>query len=51
MKRWPIIRHVRYLVWRWRVNRHYALWYSLGFYPVHAEQDYAELDRIWRGER
>jgi hypothetical protein len=51
MKRWPIIRHVRYFIWRYRVNRHYALWGTIGYLPVHSGSDYAVLDKIWRGER
>jgi hypothetical protein len=51
MKRWPIIRHVRYFYLRYKVNRHYDFWLSLGKLPVHADRDYAVLDAIWRGER
>lgn len=50
MKRWPIIRHVRWLVLLCRVNKHYAVWLDLGYLPVYAQQDYDHLDRIWRGE-
>jgi hypothetical protein len=51
MKRWPIIRHVRYFVLRYKVNRHYDMWLSLGYLPVHAQCDYDVLDEVWRGER
>lgn len=51
MKRWPIIRHIRWLYHTRQVNRHYAFYRSLGMLPVHAEHDYAVLDEIWRGER
>jgi len=50
MKRWPVIRHVRYYYLRFCVNRHYANWQQFGYLPVHAEHDYAVLERVWRGE-
>jgi hypothetical protein len=51
MKRWPIIRHIRYYIGMYRVNRHYQMWLEFGYFPVNAEHDYAVLDGIWRGER
>lgn len=48
--RWPLIRHARYFIGMYRVNRHYDAWMSLGYYPVHANSDYEHLDKIWRGE-
>ena len=51
MKRWPVIRHIRYYYLRYQVHKHYAMWMSLGSLPVHADRDYAELDKVWRGER
>lgn len=51
MKRWPIIRHVRYFIGLYRVHRHYAIWASMGSLPVNIDHDYAVLDAIWRGER
>jgi len=50
MKRLPIIRHIRYFVGMYRVNRHYEMWAAMGCLPVNAESDYAVLDAIWRGE-
>ena len=50
MKRWPIIRHVRYFIGMYRVNRHYDRWRSVGYLPVYAQHDYDVLDRLWRGE-
>lgn len=49
MKRWPIIRHIRYWLlcrelkryWR-RVGRHY--------WCVVNESDLIYLDRVWKGE-
>jgi hypothetical protein len=51
MKRWPIIRHLRWLYFGWRVERHYAMWQRIGYLPVHRHHDDAALDAIWRGER
>jgi hypothetical protein len=47
IKRLPIIRHVRWLILTWKVERHYAM---LGSPPVHRHHDDAVLDAIWRGE-
>ena len=51
MKRLPIVRHIRYFIELYRVNRHYEMWAQLGSLPVNAEHDYAVLDAIWCGER
>ena len=51
IKRLPGIRHIRYFVGLYRVNRHYEMWMSLGYLPVNSDQDYAVLDAIWRGEQ
>lgn len=51
MKRWPIIRHVRYLILSWQVEQHYAMWKQLGSLPVHRHLDDQVLDAAWRGER
>jgi hypothetical protein len=50
MKRWPIIRHIRWLYLTHRVNQHYRTWLALGYLPVNADSDYEHLDKIWRGE-
>jgi hypothetical protein len=34
MKRWPIIRHVRWLYLSWQVERHYAMWQQIGLLPT-----------------
>ena len=47
---WPVIRHIRYFVLLYRVNRHYEGWMHLGYLPVHAHLDYDRLDAVWRGE-
>lgn len=50
MKRLPVIRHIRWLRHRIGVNRHYAFYSALGYFPVHRAHDEAILDSIWRGE-
>jgi hypothetical protein len=47
---WPIIRHIRWLITAYRVERHYAQWLDLGYLPVNRHYDDAMLDAIWRGE-
>jgi hypothetical protein len=51
LRRLPIIRHLRWLYWSWKVEQHYAMWESLGSLPVRRHLDEAVLDAIWRGER
>jgi hypothetical protein len=51
MSKLPIVRHIRYFIGLYRVNRHYDMWLELGYLPVNAKSDYAVLDAIWRGER
>lgn len=51
MKRFPIIRHMRWLYLSWRVEQHYAAWRKLGMLPSNRDSDDAVLDAIWRGER
>jgi hypothetical protein len=51
IKRLPIIRHLRWLIWSIRVEQHYAMWRHLGYSPVYREHDDAVLDAIWRDER
>jgi hypothetical protein len=50
MKRLPIIRHIRWLITAWKIERHYAVWLELGFLPVHRASDDAHLDDIWSGK-
>jgi hypothetical protein len=50
MKRWPIIRHIRWMCATYRVNKWYENWEKLGYLPVNAQHDYDHCDRIWRGE-
>ena len=50
MKRWPIIRHIRYFVLRYRVERWAWECGRIGFgmgYPN--ASDLAHLDDIWAG--
>jgi len=52
MKRWPIIRHIRYLYWARQADKWYLTWHEDGYYyPVHQHLDQEYLDEIWRGER
>jgi hypothetical protein len=46
--RLPIIRHVRYLVCLYRVNRHYENWAAIGALET-TDFDRLCLDQIWRG--
>ena len=51
MKRWPIIRHVRYYWLSYKLHRWAYSWFSVGIglgYPNPSDTDY--LNRIWRGE-
>lgn len=50
--RLPIIRHVRALIWRKRMHRHYEFWRATtGALPVNAYLDEAVIDAIWRGQK
>jgi hypothetical protein len=50
MKRWPVIRHIRWMVLHSRFQK---WWFSEGCYlgdvPNEADMDY--LERIWKGEK
>lgn len=48
--RLPIIRHIRYWVTMYRINRHYDEWVAMGAIPWGATDDYKEAARIWHGE-
>lgn len=51
MKRWPIIRHIRWLYYDWRVHQHAATWGSIGIglgHPNQSDLDYLKL--IWEGK-
>jgi hypothetical protein len=50
MKRWPVIRHIRYWLASYRVHRWAQLWGQGGVglgWPN--PSDLAHLDRIWTG--
>jgi hypothetical protein len=52
MKRWPIIRHIRYFYWTRQADKWFLTWHEDGYYyPVHQHLDQEYLDEIWRGER
>lgn len=51
MKRWPGIRHVRWMVWVWRAQRWARLWGMTGIGLGHIHpSDHAWLNAIWYGE-
>lgn len=49
MKRWPIIRHARWAVLAWRLER---WWRDIGRYlgAIRNPADMAYLDKVWKGE-
>ena len=52
MKRWPVIRHVRYFWLAWQVSRWARAWGQAGIgLGVPNQADVAHLEAIWRGER
>jgi len=50
MLRLPVIRHIRWLIHSYLVERHYRRWAQVGALPVNRDRDEAVLDMIWRGE-
>jgi hypothetical protein len=50
MKKLPIIRHIRYFLHLWAMKEHYAFWTRMGMLPVNRDRDYAQLDKIWKGD-
>lgn len=50
VKRWPVIRHVRWLYYHACMQRHYAKWAERGFHDGNKPHDLCVLDAIWRGE-
>lgn len=46
--RFPVIRHFRFFVNLWRVNRWYGAWAGLGYYEM-GDFDRRCLSQIWRG--
>lgn len=51
LKRLPVIRHIRYYVTIYKINRHYYICRSMGMIPWYAGDDYAEAQKIWEGKR
>jgi hypothetical protein len=51
IKRLPVIRHLRWLYFSWRVQQHYTMWHQLGSLAVNRHLDDEVLDQIWKGER
>lgn len=50
MSRLPIIRHIRWWIWKRRVDAHYALWKHLGSHDGNRVSDDAHLQDIWDGK-
>lgn len=49
MKRWPIIRHARWLWLAWCLETHLERYAKMGAMGAHPE-DEEHLCRVWRGE-
>ncbi len=47
MPRWPLIRHLRYLVWRWYLDRWWS--YRAAYWLPHGDTE-RYLAAVWRGE-
>jgi hypothetical protein len=50
VKRWPIIRHLRYWYWKRRIKRDYEVCRSAGYMPVQVAKDWEALAKIWEGK-
>ncbi len=50
MTRLPIIRHIRWWIWKRRVDAHYALWKQLGSHDGNRLSDDGHLQDIWDGK-
>lgn len=51
IKKLPIIRHVRYFWYSWRVRVHAMQWASIGVgLGIPNKSDLEHLDDIWRGD-
>lgn len=50
MKRWPIIRHIRWFLLARQVDKHYWYWRRMGYHLTSRALDDAALDMVWRGE-
>jgi hypothetical protein len=50
MKRWPVIRHMRWLYRSRQIDLWYGTWLDHGYFDINRDRDDANLDAIWRGE-
>lgn len=49
-KRWPVIRHVRWIYWDWKVYNFACEWSRIsGFFSINPS-DTEYLDGIWHGK-
>lgn len=54
MKKYPVIRHIRWSISMWRLSRRYRLYERIhkdNPYPVNVGRDHVEIDEIWDGKR
>lgn len=52
MKLWPIIRHIRFVYWSWRLHQWTQACTMLGLGLGHPNPaDLEHLEAIWRGKR
>lgn len=49
MKRWPVVRHIRYVYHHIQIERWYRLWAKLGRHDMNKSKDLEYLARIWKG--
>lgn len=50
MKRWPIIRHIRWYCQLRRVRKWYIMWADMGYHSGNMSSDERVLDAIWSGK-
>lgn len=50
MKKWPIIRHIRYFYWCYKLQKHVNMCSKLGIGSYAHENDLLVLKAIWDGE-
>lgn len=50
MKTWPIIRHIRWYLWKRQFTATYAEWRRQGFNPANWSRVEMFLNRVWEGK-
>lgn len=51
MMRLPVIRHIRWFVLNFRLQRFLNQWASAGFLRIPSQADLDYLDAVWRGDK